>query len=63
MGKAKECHLCNAKLNTWDMKLSKVLAYKIPVCEKCIANEYDMDVDVLRDRMEGYFDIRPCIGI
>ncbi len=57
------CNSCDARLNSWDIKLSKALAYRIPVCEKCIAKEYDMDVDVLRDRMEGYFGIRPCVGI
>lgn len=58
-----ECNICNARLNSWDERLSKTLAYKIPVCEKCIAKEYDLEVDVLRDKMEGYFGIRPCVGI
>lgn len=47
----------------WDARLSKTLAYKIPVCEKCIAKEYDMDVNALRDRMEDFFGMRPCQGI
>lgn len=58
-----DCNICNTRLNSWDARLSKTLAYKIPVCEKCIAKEYDMDVNVLRDQMEGYFGIRPCVGI
>lgn len=57
------CNVCNNRLNSWDVRLSKTLAYKIPVCEKCIAEEYDMDVDALRARMEDFFDIRPCQGI
>lgn len=58
-----QCNICVKGLNTWDVRLSKALAYKIPVCESCIAKEYDMDVKALRDRMESYFDIRPCVGI
>lgn len=58
-----QCNICGHELNTWDARLSKSLAYKNKVCEKCIANEYDMDVDVLRERMEDYFGIRPCQGI
>ncbi len=57
------CNICNKQLNSWDKRLSKTLAYKIPVCEKCIAKEYDMDVEALRSRMEDFFDMRPCQGI
>ena len=57
------CNICSCQLNSWDARLSKALAYKIPVCEKCIADEYDMDTDALRSRMEEYFDMRPCQGI
>lgn len=59
----KYCNCCEGQLNTWDAKLSKALAYKNPVCEKCIAKEYDMEVDALRNKMEDFFGIRPCIGI
>lgn len=58
-----ECNICQKRLNSWDRRLSKTLAYKIPVCETCIAKEYGMDTDELRGRMERFFDIRPCIGI
>lgn len=58
-----ECNICGSRLNSWDERLSKTLAYKNPVCEKCIAKEYDMDVDALRSRMEDFFDMRPCQGI
>lgn len=57
------CNICHERLNSWDSRLSKTLAYKIPVCEKCIAKEYDMDVDALRDRMEDFFGMRPCQGL
>ena len=57
------CNMCGRQLNTWDVRLSKTLAYKIPVCEKCIAKEYDMDVDVLREKMEVFFGMRPCQGL
>lgn len=57
------CNSCGQQLNTWDKRLSKTLAYKNPVCEKCIAKEYDMDVENLRSRMEDFFGMRPCQGI
>lgn len=59
----KDCNMCGIQLNTWDIRLSKTLAYKKPVCEKCIAKEYDMDIDVLRDKMEHFSGMRPCQGI
>lgn len=59
----KNCNVCDKQLNTWDAKVSKILAYKIPVCEKCIAKEYDMDTDELRARIENFFGERPCMGI
>lgn len=58
-----ECRLCSKRLNRWDRRLSKTLAYKQPLCEACIAAEYDMEKEALRARMERYFDIRPCQGI
>ena len=67
MGRAKwldeDCNICESQLNSWDARLSKALAYKIPLCEKCIAKEYDMEPEALRDRMENYFGMRPCVGI
>lgn len=57
------CNICQCRLNSWDARLSKALAYRIPVCEKCISKEYDMDVDALRTKMEDFFDMRPCQGI
>jgi len=59
----KECSRCGKILNSWDLRLSRTLAYRFPACEGCIADEYDMDAESLRDRMERYFDMRPCQGI
>lgn len=58
-----ECNSCNGKLNSWDKRISKVLAYKQPLCEACIAAEYGMEKEELRARMERFFDMRPCQGI
>lgn len=57
------CNICDKELNSWDKRLSKTLAYKLPVCESCIAKEYDMDQEELRSRMEDIFGMRPCVGI
>lgn len=57
------CPICQKQLNSWDARCSKALAYKTPICENCIAKEYDMDVSALRDRLERVFDMRPCLGI
>lgn len=59
----KYCNVCGKQLNSWDARVSKTLAYKNPCCESCIAKEYDMDVEVLRGKMEHFFDMRPCQGI
>lgn len=57
------CHVCGEQLNSWDSRCSKALKYKNLTCEKCIAKEYDMEVDTLRGRLEHFFGMRPCIGI
>lgn len=59
----KDCNKCGQQLNSWDARLSKTLAYKYPCCESCIAGEYGMTAEELRDRMENYFGIRPCQGL
>lgn len=59
----KQCNCCDKKLNSWDLRLSNTLAYKEPICEACIAEEYDMDAEELRKRMEDFFGMRPCIGL
>lgn len=58
-----DCNKCGRQLNSWDARLSKTLAYKYPCCESCIAAEYDMSAERLRDRMENYFGMRPCQGL
>ncbi len=58
-----DCNKCGRQLNSWDARLSKTLAYKYPCCESCIAGEYDMSAERLRDRMENYFGMRPCQGL
>lgn len=58
-----ECNVCQNQLNSWDAKLSKALMYKHRVCEKCIAKEYDMDVEALRSYFEEVFGLRPCVGL
>lgn len=57
------CNSCSSQLNTWDLRLSKALAYRYPVCEKCIAKEYDREVDEMRSYFERIFGMRPCMGI
>lgn len=57
------CPVCKKQLNSWDARCSKALAYKTPICESCIAKEYDIEVPALRSRMERVFDMRPCLGI
>ena len=54
---------CKQELTSWDLRCSKSLAYKIPVCEACIAKEYGKTVDEIRDTLEEFFDMRPCQGL
>lgn len=58
-----ECEKCDKKLNSWDKRCSKALGYKNPICESCIAKEYDMTVDELRSKLEDFFGERPCMGL
>lgn len=57
------CHTCGKQLNSWDLRCSKALAYRHPNCEACIAQEYDKTPDELRAFMEGWFGMRPCMGL
>lgn len=59
----KECNSCGRQLNSWDNRLSKTLTYEFPVCEHCIAREYDMDVTALRSYFENVFGLVPCAGL
>ena len=58
-----DCNVCGRRLTSWERRLSKSLGYWYPVCEGCIAREYDMDVEVLRERMEDFYGMRPCQGL
>lgn len=57
------CHACGEELTSWDKRCSKALAYKNPTCERCIADEYDKTVAELRETLEDFFGMRPCMGI
>jgi len=58
----KFCH-CGRELSSWDLRCSKATAYKTPVCEACIAKEYDKTIDELRSIFEDFFGMRPCQGL
>lgn len=58
-----QCNICRKPLNSWDKRISKALAYVCPVCEECIATEYDMQKEEVRKRMEDFFGMRPCQGL
>ncbi|GHU57192.1 hypothetical protein AGMMS49975_22190 [Clostridia bacterium] len=57
------CHVCGKQLNSWDAKCAKALAYRNRTCEKCIAAEYDKPPEELRDMLEHFFGMRPCMGV
>lgn len=59
-----QCNACDQQLNTWDIKIAKAVGYtqSFP-CERCMAKEYDMTVEELRDYFEDHFGMRPCKGI
>lgn len=57
------CNCCGKQINSWDKRISNALVYRYACCEKCIAKEYDVDIGALRNRMEHYFGMRPCMGL
>lgn len=59
----KYCNCCGSGLTSWDLRCSKALGYKNPVCEKCIAKEYGVETEELRDTLESHFGMRPCMGL
>lgn len=59
----RNCIECNDRLNSWDAKLSKTLQYQNEKCEKCIAKEYGITKEELRQTMQELFGLLPCQGI
>lgn len=58
------CNACGKEeTNSWDKRCSRALGYKHIVCEDCIAKEYDLTVEELRDTMRDHFGLLPCPGI
>lgn len=57
------CPACGGEVNSWDKRCSRALGYKKIVCEECIASEYQIDVEELRDTMKNHFGLIPCPGI
>lgn len=58
-----KCITCGNRLNSWDAKLSKTLQYHNRKCEKCIAKEYGITTEELRNTMQELFGLLPCQGI
>lgn len=58
-----KCPSCENRVNSWDKRLSKATGYKQIICEKCIAKEYDITVEELRDISARHFGLFPCLGI
>lgn len=57
------CHVCGGEINTWDWRLTMVLGFDHPHCERCIAKEYDQTVDEIRASVKEFFGMVPCQGI
>lgn len=57
------CPVCGGEVNSWDKRCSRALGYKQIVCEDCIAHEYEIDAEELRDTMKNHFGLIPCPGI
>jgi len=57
------CYACGEELTSWDLRCSKALAYRKPVCERCIAKEYGETAQNLRAKLEDFFGMRPCQGL
>lgn len=57
------CPVCGGRVNSWDKRCSRALGYAQIVCEDCIAHEYEIDVEELRDTMKNHFGLIPCPGI
>lgn len=57
------CPVCGGPVNSWDKRISRALGYKSIVCEGCIAKEYGVTAEELRDTIKNHFGLVPCPGI
>ncbi len=57
------CPVCGQQVNSWDKRCSYALGYQQIVCESCIAWEYEMEIEELRDTMKTHFGMFPCPGL
>jgi len=57
------CEYCGEQVNSWDKRVAKALVFRFTICEQCIADEYGMTKEYLRDRMLDRFGMRPCEGL
>lgn len=57
------CNSCDTELTSWDLRCSKALSYKYPICEQCMGKEYGKTPAEMRDTFEIYFGMRPCQGL
>lgn len=64
MDKKEECSICGAvEVGPWERRCNKVLAFKNPTCEKCMAEEYGMEPDAFYAKMKSFLGERPCMGL
>ncbi len=57
------CSCGKSPVNSWDKRCSRAVGYKAICCEDCLAKEYGVTVDELRDTMKNHFGLLPCPGI
>lgn len=58
------CPACGAeRTNSWEKRICRALGYQAIVCEKCVAKEYGLTVEKLRETMREHFGLIPCPGI
>ena len=57
------CEYCDRQMNSWDKRVGKALMFSFPICEDCIAEEYGMTKEYLRDAMLRRFGMHPCEGL
>lgn len=57
------CEYCERQMNSWDKRVGKALMFQFPICEDCIAEEYGMTKEYLRDSMLRRFGMHPCEGL